>query len=70
MGVPLPLYLGVLEDSVHLVKLAPGATDHGDKLELEPATEHSGFNIAILHALSIEVAWSLCARYFIPTNRS
>ena len=70
MGVRLPLYPGALEDSVLLVKPATGATDHGDELELEPATEHSGFNLAILHALSIEVASGLCARYFIPTNRS
>ena len=71
MGGPLPLYHGALEDGVILLtKPASGVVDHGDELDLEPAIKHSGFNLAILHALSIEVTSGLCARYFIPTNLS
>ena len=64
MGVRLPLYPGALEDSVLLVKPATGATDHGDELELEPATEHSGFN---LEHSTTEVAQGLCPCYFIQS---
>ena len=64
MGGPLPLYPVTLEGGVLLVNAALDATDHSGELELEPAIEHSGFN---LEHSTTEVAQGLCPCYFIQS---